>query len=94
MYVVLIDWVASEGAASDLGALLKSQAETTLREEPDCHVFDVLQDPEQPERFALYEVYTSRAAFDAHLKMPYFAPFDAKVAPITASKDIRFLTRI
>ena len=38
-------------------------AEGSTRDEPGCFRFDMLQDPETPTRFYLYEVYRDEAAF-------------------------------
>lgn len=47
-------------------------AQGSTRDEPGCFRFDMLQDPEVPNRFYLYEVYRDEGAFDAHLETPHF----------------------
>ena len=47
-------------------------AQGSTRDEPGCFRFDILQDPEVPTRFYLYEVYRDEAAFEAHLEAPHF----------------------
>ena len=45
----------------------------SVRDEPGCLRFDVLQDEANPNRFAFYEVYQDDAAFQAHTQMPHYA---------------------
>lgn len=66
--------------------LMQKQATDSLREEEGCLTFDVWREGTQ---VFLYEVYTSEAAFQAHLKMPYFAVFDAAVTPMILDKSIK-----
>jgi len=44
----------------------------SVREEPGCYRFDVLQDSNLPTRFYLYEVYRDDDAMNAHLETPHF----------------------
>ena len=45
----------------------------SVRDEPRCLRFDVLQDREDPDRYYFYEVYRDEAAFQAHLQTPHLA---------------------
>jgi (4S)-4-hydroxy-5-phosphonooxypentane-2,3-dione isomerase len=45
----------------------------SVRDEPGCLRFDVLQDREDPDRYYFYEVYRDEAAFQAHLETPHYA---------------------
>ena len=47
-------------------------ARASIKDEPGCVRWDVLQDTENPNRIYLYEVYRDKAAEDAHVKMPHF----------------------
>ncbi|MFK7944291.1 MAG: putative quinol monooxygenase [Paracoccaceae bacterium] len=57
-------------------------------QEPGCQRFDVWQDPADPARVCLYEVYNDRAAFDAHLVSAHFKAFDAEVASWVMDKQV------
>lgn len=59
------------------------------RTEDGCHQFDVWSDNSQPGVVFLYETYTDRAAFDAHLASAHFHAFDGDVAPILLNKSIK-----
>ncbi len=43
--------------------------------EPGTLRFELIEDPEDPQRFYLNEAYADEAAFDAHCAGPYFAKF-------------------
>jgi autoinducer 2-degrading protein len=44
----------------------------SVRDEPGCFRFDILQSAEDENRFHLYEVYADEAAFEAHQQTPHF----------------------
>ena len=44
----------------------------SVRDEPGCFRFDVLQDESNPNRIHLYEVYQDEAALDAHRQAPHY----------------------
>jgi (4S)-4-hydroxy-5-phosphonooxypentane-2,3-dione isomerase len=67
--------------------LVGENAATSLRAEPGCHRFDVLI-PEREDAVFLYEIYTDRAAFDAHLASDHFKAFNEATAGMVAGKTI------
>ena len=52
---------------------IAENAAASVRDEPGCLRFDVMEDAQQPNRFYFYEIYTDPAAFDAHKAAPHFA---------------------
>jgi quinol monooxygenase YgiN len=67
---------------------LRRQAENSIAREADCHTFHVCVDENDDNRFFLYEEYTSRAAFDAHLASTHFHDFSALIAPWVTSRQV------
>ena len=51
----------------------------SVRDEPGCFRFDILQSDEDPNRFHLYEVYQDAAALDAHREAPHYKKWRATV---------------
>jgi (4S)-4-hydroxy-5-phosphonooxypentane-2,3-dione isomerase len=49
----------------------------SVRDEPGCVRFDVLQDQEDPDKYYFYEVYHDEAAFKAHTQTPHLARWRA-----------------
>ena len=66
---------------------LSVQASEFLRE-ISCVQFDVCVDPSDVHRVCLYEAYSNRDAFAAHLKSSHFKEFDALTRPWITSKRV------
>ena len=56
-------------------------SEGSVRDEPGCFRFDILQNSENPQVFHLYEVYEDDAAFEAHKNTPHFKKWFSEVRP-------------
>ncbi len=52
----------------------------SVRDEPGCFRFDVLQDDTDPNTIHLYEVYQDQAALEAHRQAPHFLKWRANVS--------------
>lgn len=68
---------------------VRRNAESSVRDEPGCRRFDVLRPQADGERITLYEIYDDHAAFEAHLRTPHFAAFDAAIKPIVRELAVR-----
>jgi quinol monooxygenase YgiN len=44
----------------------------SVQNEPDCLLFNVVQNADDPHRLHLYEVYRDAAAFERHKETPHF----------------------
>ncbi|AJD43407.1 antibiotic biosynthesis monooxygenase protein (plasmid) [Rhizobium gallicum bv. gallicum R602sp] len=93
-FVVVVEFVVRTQFADNFHSAMTENAATSLRDEPNCEVFDVCRDPERPERTYLYEVYGSKADFDFHLKTPHFLGFDAMVRDWVAEKRVETFERV
>ena len=94
MFVVIVEFELCAGHVEVFRERVRRQAADSLEFEPDCHVFDVCIDPEREDFVLLYEVYSDRAAFDAHLASAHFAAFDAEVRDWIRDKRVSVFTRI
>ena len=54
-------------------AAAEDDSTCSVRDEPGCLRFDVLQDQDDENHFYFYEVYRDEAALEAHTKAPHFA---------------------
>ena len=71
--------------------LMLDNARQSRASEPGCLRFDVLMpDPDDGVTVFLYEVYTDRAAFDAHLAADHYHRFDAATRALVAGKLVQF----
>ena len=93
MYVVIVEFTIQPGHAAAFKQRVMQQAMDSLEHEADCHVFDVCFDPGRENFVLLYEVYTDKAAFDAHLASAHFLDFDATVRPWISDKKLVLLER-
>lgn len=72
MYVLLVTiHIQPEHREAFLASML-DDARGSVRDEPGCLRFDVLQDSEDPNTIYLYEAYRDEAAFREHLQAPHF----------------------
>jgi (4S)-4-hydroxy-5-phosphonooxypentane-2,3-dione isomerase len=74
-YVVAADFKLHAGKRPAFRELIDMNARASMRDEPGCRRFDVLEPKGEADRVFVYEMYDDRAAFEAHLKTPHFANF-------------------
>ena len=72
MYVIVAPIQIKEGHREAFIEAMLDDAKGSVRDEPDCLRFDVIQDGSDPNRIWLYEIYVDEAAFQAHLQAPHF----------------------
>ncbi len=89
MFAVVVTFTLKPGCMPDFLPLMHDNAQASQRDEPGCHQFDVATDPARPDEVFLYELYTSKDAFAAHLGTPHFASFAAKTDAMIAEKLVR-----
>jgi autoinducer 2-degrading protein len=54
-------------------AAIEDDATSSVRDEPGCLRFEVLQDVSDPDTYHFFEVYQDEAAVQAHRNTPHFA---------------------
>ena len=87
-FVIIVDFRLKPGTYDRFRALIVENAAASVRDEPGCRRFDVVVPEGEADRIILYEIYDDAAAFDAHLKTPHFASFDAASAPLVAARTV------
>ena len=87
-FVIAVDFRIKPGQMAAFRKLIDANAKASVRDEPGCSRFDVCANRKEPDRILLYEIYDDRAAFDAHLKTPHFASFNADSAALVADKTV------
>ena len=83
MYVVVVN-VSVKPEAVDAFIAASAENHRDTRKEPDNLRFDVLRRNDDPNRFVLYEVYSSEGAFAAHQQTPHYLRWKEAVAPMMA----------
>jgi|ERR1041384_1452149 quinol monooxygenase YgiN len=74
---------ARAGKEAEVQRLLRALVAPS-RAEAGCLNYDLHQSVDDPTEFMFYENWTSRAALDAHLDMPYLNEFDALAEDLLA----------
>ena len=93
-FVVLPEFHVAPDKLTAFLAAARADAEASLALEPGCLQFDVVvQQGDGVTKVLFYEVYTDRAAFDAHLQTPHLAAFREALA-LCDEQPVRFLTRV
>ncbi len=81
MYHIAVSWdVQPERVPEFVAAALKDGREAGAAEEGTLR-FELIADPENPNRFYLNEAYADEAAFNTHAEGQYFKDFFAEVGP-------------
>ena len=88
MYAVLVEFTLYPEHADAFRRRVRQQAQDSLREEPECHGFDVCVDPQRDHFVLLYEIYTDRKAFDAHLESAHFHDFEDAVRDWVSDRKV------
>jgi len=83
MYVVVVNINVKPEVVEAFVAATRDNF-TGTRREPDNLRFDVLRRNDDPNRFVLYEAYTSEAAFATHQQTAHYLKWKELVAPMMA----------
>lgn len=95
MFVVIVDIVVKREFVEDFREAILRQGKNSRDLEKGCLGFDILQNPEDPARFTLYEVYTDAATFhDVHRATAHFQEYASTTAPWVESKSMRALHKL
>ena len=92
MYVLIVPiHIKPEHREAFLESML-DDAIGSVRDEPGCLRFDVIQDSSDPNCIYLYEVYRDEAAFQSHTEAPHFVRWRETVQRLVrraARRDVR-----
>jgi quinol monooxygenase YgiN len=94
LFVVIPEFVVRPECIDAFLALAQDDARRSVADEPGCRQFDIVQIEGAPLHVLFYEVYDSRAAFDAHLQTPHLARFrEGFPALVLEERPVRFASR-
>lgn len=88
MFAVTVTLDLAPGQRAAFLPLMRANAQASLSDEPGCRQFDICTDTTRPDTVFLYEVYDTKAAFDAHLATAHYASFDAATQEMIAAKTV------
>ena len=94
-FVVIAEFLVNEGSLDAFLTVAIDDATHSVSDEPGCLQFDVSCSADRPNMVTFYEVYKSRAAFDAHLEAPHLIRFqEAFPDLVEAELPVKFLSRM
>src|SRR5690348_1232826 len=73
MKALFVSLTVKPDKRSEFLAGAEDDSTCSVRDEPGCLRFDVLEDDNDENKFYFYEVYTDDAAFTAHTQAPHYA---------------------
>ncbi len=86
MLAVVVTIVAHSDKVGDMIAALEANASHS-RHEPECLKWEWSQHIEDPAKFAIYELYTTREAFAAHKASDHFAAWSRRAPPASRKRS-------
>ena len=93
-FVVIPEFVVKPDCIGAFLVLAQDDASHSVADEPGCRQFDIVQSEGAPDHVLFYEVYDSRAVFDAHLQTPHLARFrEGFPALVMEERPVRFGSR-
>ncbi len=72
MYIVMVDLMVQPDKVQEFISAAIEDASNSVKNEPGCRRFDVIQDSVDKNHFAFTEVYNSIADFEFHKSTPHF----------------------
>jgi autoinducer 2-degrading protein len=87
-FVILVDFRLKPGSRAEFRRFVDLNATASVRDEPGCRRFDVLEVQGEPDRVLLYEIYDDEAAFEQHCRTSHFQDFDTMSAPLVSQKTV------
>jgi (4S)-4-hydroxy-5-phosphonooxypentane-2,3-dione isomerase len=87
-FVVVVDFQLKPGTRAQFRKLIDVNADASVRDEPGCLQFDVLEPEGEADRVMLYEIYLDRAAFDAHRQTGHFHVFNSASESLCLNKSV------
>jgi autoinducer 2-degrading protein len=87
-FVIIVDFRLRAGAKARFRSMIDANARASVKDEPGCRRFDVVEPKGEPARILLYEIYDDETAFDAHCRTAHFLAFDAESAPLVEEKHV------
>ena len=94
MLAVCVDFEIDPASLDAFLTIMQKNASDSLANEVGCHQFDITQDPQNPSKIFLYELYDDAAAFDLHKKASHYLEFNQLASEMATAKSVRLLQKI
>ena len=94
MLAVCVDFEVDPASLDAFLTIMQKNASDSLANEVGCHQFDITQDPQNPTKLFLYELYDDAVAFELHKKASHYLEFNQLVSEMVTAKSVRLLQKI
>ena len=94
MLAVCVDFEIDPASLDAFLTIIQNNASDSLANEVGCHQFDITQDPQNPTKIFLYELYDDAFAFEVHKKASHYLEFNQLVSEMVTAKSVRLLYKI
>jgi quinol monooxygenase YgiN len=89
-YVVAAWWKAKPGKEDVIAQVIEKMIPLS-RQEPDCLYYQAHRTPDDPQMFFLYEQYTNKEGYEAHMATHHFEQYvRGEAIPNLESRDRAF----
>ena len=87
-FALLVTVKLKPGMAEAFRPHILKNAEASLREEADCHQFQVMTSLDDPDEFRFHEVYSDEAALERHRQQPHFKAYVDATRDMIAERGV------
>ena len=87
-FAILVTIKLAPGKAEEFKPIILANAESAVRDEPNCHQFQVLQSRDDPDTFYFYEVYSNPEDLDSHRQQPHYKRFAEAASALIVKRSI------
>lgn len=87
-FAIFVTVKIKEDRIEDFLAQAYANATAAVRDEPNCHMFRVMQNQEDSNTVHFYEVYTSVDSLDEHRETVHYKAYNAATADMITDKSI------
>jgi len=91
-FAIFVTVKVKPGMGAEFKEIILENATAAVRDEPDCHMFRVMNTEGDPDTFHFFEVYTNAAALDTHREQPHYIKFRDATADMVVDRNIQPLT--
>jgi quinol monooxygenase YgiN len=91
LFTITVEFVLERSSIAAFINHMLANARASLETEPGCLRFDVLQPESADDRVVLYEIYSDRAAFDAHSASQHYLAFAEATKSMVLRKTVEVL---
>lgn len=88
-FAILVTVKLKPGMAAAFRPHILKNAEASVREEADCHQFQVMASLDEADTFVFYEVYSDEAALERHRRQPHFLEYLQATRDMIAERTVQ-----